>query len=711
MTQPSAVAGDQPRRSSALAGALAGVLTAAVAMGMAQLAAGLTVPQSSPVLAVGQASIDLTPPAIKDFAISTFGADDKNALLIGILVVLAAFAAVIGILAVRRLALGFWGLAVFAAIGLAAALTRPNANAGYVVPTLVGALAGAYAMIRLIRAARALRSPASGTRSAGPAGAPEPVSAAEPVGVTGPGRAAEPPGEAGRGSSFTFLPNPNAPGPSRGPARRRFLTVSAVAAVSAAAGALAGRELITRQNVSRARAALRFPKPAVAAQPLPPGSDLNIPGLSSFITPDSGFYRVDTALLLPEVDPANWQLRIHGMVQRELTLTFDQLLRRPLIEDYVTLTCVSNPVGGPYVGNAKWLGARLADLIRQARPLAGASQLLCTSVDGFTSGTPLQVVLDGRDALLAVAMNGQALPVAHGFPARMVVPGLYGYVSATKWVTDIEVTTFATANAYWVQRGWSQQAPIKTESRIDVPAGGATLAPGRTPVAGVAWAQHKGVAAVEVRVDGGPWQQTRLAAVPDIDTWRQWVWEWDATPGNHLLEARATDATGYTQTALTAQPVPNGASGYPSAAVAVRSSLSRGICARPTVRLSAISARAWSKEASLAAGMPRVASAITWWPAADRSASRPRARGVRWYRVRRPSRGSGSSLTRPSRLIRARVLAMVDWSTLATSHSSRWVRPSCSNRASSAGNCPGTTPYPAILSRRAASNSRASRLT
>ena len=598
MTQPSAAAGDQPRRPSALAGALAGVLTAAVAMGIGQLAAGLTVPQSSPVLAVGQAAIDLTPPAVKNFAISTFGADDKNALLIGILVVLAAFAAVIGILAVRRLALGLWGLAVFAAIGLAAALTRPNATAGYVVPTLAGAAAGAFAMTRLIRAARALRSPANGTRSTGPAsrgparsrgartsgttavpltppdlpprapadepgtaGAPEPVTAAESAGGTG------------SGSSFTFLPNPDDPALSRGPARRRFLTVSAVAAVSAAAGALVGRELITRQNVSQARAALRFPKPAVAAPPLPPGSDLNIPGLSSFITPDSGFYRVDTALLLPEVDPANWQLRIHGMVQRELSLTFDQLLRQPLIEDYVTLTCVSNPVGGPYVGNAKWLGARLADLIRQARPLAGASQLLCTSVDGFTSGTPLQVVLDGRDALLAVAMNGQPLPVAHGFPARMVVPGLYGYVSATKWVTDIEITTFAAANAYWVQRGWSQQAPIKTESRIDVPAGGATLAPGRTPVAGVAWAQHKGVAAVEVRVDGGPWQEAQLAAVPDIDTWRQWMWEWNAAPGNHLLEARATDATGYTQTALTAPPEPNGASGYPSAAVTVRSSL------------------------------------------------------------------------------------------------------------------------------------------
>jgi DMSO/TMAO reductase YedYZ molybdopterin-dependent catalytic subunit len=568
MTPPSATARDQAAHPSALAGAAAGVLTAAVATGVAQFVTGFTVAQSSPVLAVGQAAIDLTPQPVKDFAISTFGTDDKNALLVGILVILAAFAAVIGILAVRRLALGLAGLAVFACIGLAAALTRPNATAEYAIPTLVGAAAGAFALTRLVRAARGLGSPAARSER----GASRTTAARlEPPDLPASGVAKEPEA-APAGSSFTFLPNPDDPGPSGWPARRRFLTTSGLAVVTAAAGALVGRELITRQNVSAARAALRFPKPAVPAPPLPPGSNLNISGLSSFITPDGSFYRVDTALLLPEVDPATWQLRIHGMVRREVTLTFDELLRRPLIEDYITLTCVSNPVGGPYVGNALWLGASLADLIRQARPLAGADQLLCTSVDGFTSGTPLQVVLDGRDALLTVAMNGQALPVEHGFPARLVVPGLYGYVSACKWVTDIEVTSFAASSAYWVQRGWSQQAPIKTESRVDVPAGNSTISPGRTPVAGVAWAQHKGIAAVEVRVDGGPWQQAQLAAVPDIDTWRQWVWEWDATPGTHLLEARATDATGYTQTAVEAQPVPNGASGYPSAAVTVRSS-------------------------------------------------------------------------------------------------------------------------------------------
>ena len=563
-------ADDQPPGPHAFAGALAGVLAGAVAIGVAQLAAGLTVPQSSPVLAVGQAAIDLTPLPVKNFAISTFGTQDKTALLGGILIVLALYAAVVGMVALRRLTFGLWGLALFAAIGLAAALTRPSSTPEYVVPTLAGAAAGAFALTRLARAATGpavVRSrPPDSSRKLTPPDLPAPPDI--------PARPAEPaePAEPAPTYSFTYLPNPDDQGPARWPGRRRFLITSGMAAAVATAGTLAGRELITRRNVSQARAAIRLPRPAVPAPPLPAGSNLNIPGLSSFVTRNDSFYRVDTALILPQVDPATWQLRIHGMVQREVTLTFAELLKRPLIEDYVTLTCVSDPVGGPYVGNAKWLGASLAALIRLARPLAGASQLLCTSVDGFTSGTPLTVVLDGREALLAVAMNGTALPIEHGFPARMVVPGLYGYVSATKWVTDIEVTTFAAASAYWVQRGWSQQAPIKTECRIDVPAGGASLRPGLTPVAGVAWAQHKGIAAVQVRVDGGPWHQARLAAVPGIDTWRQWVWEWPATPGNHLLEARATDQTGYTQTPVQAQPPPNGASGYPSAAVSVGSS-------------------------------------------------------------------------------------------------------------------------------------------
>jgi DMSO/TMAO reductase YedYZ molybdopterin-dependent catalytic subunit len=555
-----------------LAGAVCGLLAAAVAMGIAQLLAGLSIPQSSPILAVGQAAIDLTPGPVKDWAVSSFGQDDKNVLLTGVVIVLFAFAAVIGMLAIRRLALGMAGLAIFAAIGLAAALTRNNASAGYALPTLGGAAVGAFALFWLVAAAR------SAARASLP---PEPL----PPITFGP----RPGADASAELHAPDLPDmvrapdlpdevrpPDPPGSNvptlraeRPPARRTFLLTAGVTLAAAAAGELGGRELSTRRTVSVARAAVRFPRPAVPAPPLPSGANLPIPGISPFITPNGQFYRVDTALFVPQVDPSGWQLRIHGMVSREIVVTFDQLLRRPLLEDYITLCCVSNPVSGPYIGNAKWLGASLASLLREAGPLRGASQLLCTSVDGFTSGTPLSVVLDGRDALVAVAMNGSALPVEHGFPARLVVPGLYGYVSACKWVTDIEVTTFGAANAYWVQQGWSQQAPIKTESRIDVPVTGSSVRAGRVAVAGVAWAQHKGIEAVEVQVDNGLWQEATLAAVPDIDCWRQWVWQWDAVPGSHTIKARATDKTGYTQTAIQAPTAPNGASGYPSATVTV----------------------------------------------------------------------------------------------------------------------------------------------
>ncbi len=543
-------------------GMVAGLLAAAVALGIGQLIAGFVAPDASPVVAVGEASIGLTPPPVKSFAISAFGSHDKVVLVSGILAVLAIFAAVVGVLAMRRLAYGIAGLAVFTAIGLAAALTRPTASVGWAFPTLIGGAASAGALRLLVRAAPA----------ALPKQAP-PLEEGKPESYTGPPAVPDTP-EPGRpdvarpGAAQAY--RPVRPASASSPDRRRFLVTGATAAGTAVVAGLAGRLLAERSSVSRAQAALRLPKPVHPAPPLPAGSNLRIPGLSSFITPNSSFYRVDTAIVLPEVPPSSWHLRIHGMVARELTITFDELIRRPLTADYITLTCVSNPVGGPYVGNAEWIGASVASLLREAGIRAGAEQLFCTSVDGFTCGTPVQTAMDGRDAMLAVAMNGTALPVEHGFPVRMVVPGLYGYVSACKWITDIYVTTWADV-AYWAQpgQGWAQQAPIKTESRIDVPAGGAPLKPGRTPVAGVAWAQHKGIAAVEVRVDSGPWHEARLAAVPDIDCWRQWVWEWDATPGNHLITARATDATGYTQTAVQEPPPPNGASGYPTVSVSV----------------------------------------------------------------------------------------------------------------------------------------------
>ncbi len=554
-------------------GILAGLLTACVALGVAQLVAGISRPQGSPVAAVGSLAIDHTPPAVKNFAIATFGSNDKTALVTGILVVLAILAAGIGVAAMRRLSYGMLGLAGFAVIGLLGALTRPNAAAVDVLPTLIGVAAGAFTLAQLVRAARK-GSAAAGPGDARPA-APRGGPGAADWAPRGPDAPAQPaPGQAAADSPRPAVPaRSGPPGPGnraedlQPPGRRAFLAAGTAALAVGGISAVAGRSLAERSNVSEALASVHFPRATHPVPPLPPGANLGIKGLSPFITPNGSFYRVDTALILPQVDPKNWQLRIHGMVEREITIDFAQLLRRPLIEDWITLCCVSNPVAGPYIGNAKWLGASLASLLRTARVRAGADQLLCTSTDGFTSGTPIATVLDGRDALLAVGMNGAPLPVAHGFPVRMVVPGLYGYVSATKWVTDIKVTTYQGEVAYWAQRGWSEQAPIKTECRIDVPGG--SVRAGRTPVAGVAWAQHKGIDAVHVRVDRGPWEQARLAAVPGIDTWRQWVWDWDATSGTHTIEARATDATGYTQTAVQAAPEPNGASGYPSITVSV----------------------------------------------------------------------------------------------------------------------------------------------
>ncbi len=532
--------------------------------------AGFTGADGSPVVAVGQLQIDFTPPWLKNFAITNFGSDDKQVLVGGILVVIALLAAILGAAATRRLAYGMAGLAVFAVIGLTAAATRPTASFVSLLPT-IAATAAAVAVMRILIplvSPTAVRSdPRTWTKAPwldgraprGSGGGRRPARRARSARRVRGGRQlaeADPGGEPGRIEEVA------------GSRRRSFLTASAATAGIAAGAGLAGRLLAERGSVASAQKALRIPKPAVVPAALAAGVNLNVPGISPFITSNADFYRVDTAIVLPQVDPTSWQLRIHGMVERELTISFDELIKRPLIEDYVTLCCVSEPVGGPYIGNALWLGTKLSSLLREAGIRAGADQLMCTSVDGFTSGTPVQTVMDGRDALLAVAMNGTALPVAHGFPARMVVPGLYGYVSATKWVTDINVTTFAGNYAYWAQRGWSQQAPIKTECRIDVPSGANQLKAGRTAIAGVAWAQHKGIDAVHVRVDRGPWQQATLAEVPGIDTWRQWVWPWDAPRGNHLIEARATDATGYTQTgpggpagAERRQRLPDGAGG------------------------------------------------------------------------------------------------------------------------------------------------------
>jgi DMSO/TMAO reductase YedYZ molybdopterin-dependent catalytic subunit len=521
----------------ALAGAVSGLLAAAAALGVAQLVAGITGPLGSPVVAVGEVAINLTPVPVKDFVIAHAGSHDKQVLVAGILVVLAGFAAVVGVLALRRAGYGVAGLGVFAVLGAAAAITRPNAGPADLVPTLAGVAVAIVALTSLTRAAGGRQGQAL-------------------VPARGP---ASPAASEGR---------PESPA-ARSPDRRRFLALAAGTAAVAAAGGLAGQALLSRFNVDRLRAAIRLPAPAVPAPAVPAGVQLPVRGITPFFTSSASFYRVDTELVLPQIAPDEWTLRVHGMVDRPLELSFGDLLRRPLTEVDITLACVSNQVGGPLAGNARWLGASLAALLREAGVHAGADQILSTSNDGWTAGTPTGVVMGDPDALLAVGMNGQPLPVAHGFPARMIVPGLFGYSSATKWVTDLELTTFAAQRSYWVQRGYSVQAPIKTMSRIDVPRPFQQVAAGRTPVAGMAWAPHRGIERVQVSADGGTWHDARLAAADGIDTWRQWVWYWDAAPGLHQLQVRATDGTGGTQPARRTGIFPNGATGWDSAVVTV----------------------------------------------------------------------------------------------------------------------------------------------
>ena len=543
MKTPGQPRSDQHPWHRLMAGALAGVLTGAVALGVAELTAAITGPRGAPVIAVGEIAINLTPVPVKDFAIAHFGSHDKEALISGIVVLLVAFAALIGVLAVRRMAYGLAGLAIFAGVGVAAAAHLPNAAAADVTPTLAGVGVAVAALIVLVRAVWAAFPAAEGPASfEGTTSFEGPASFEGTTSFAGPARAA-------------------------GPDRRRLLIAGAgTAALAVAAGGL-GDRLMGRFSVAPGQ--VRLPAPAVAAKAVPAGADLRIGGLTPLFTSNSSFYRVDTDLILPQVSPESWTLRIDGMVDRELDITFAELLRMPLTENDMTLVCVSNSVGGSYAGNARWLGVPLAGLLRRAGVKAGADQVLSSATDGMTISTPVATIMDGREALLAVGMNGQPLPIAHGFPARMLVPGLYGYVSATKWVTRLTLTTFARQRAYWTQRGYAAQAPIKTESRIDVPRPLAQVKAGHVAVAGVAWAPATGIAAVEVNVDNGPWQQARLTAVDGIDTWRQWIWDWDARRGLHTLQVRATDNAGVTQTPARAQVFPDGASGWDSTVVTV----------------------------------------------------------------------------------------------------------------------------------------------
>ena len=491
--------------------ALAGIAAAATALGLGELVAAAVSARSAPLVAVGGVIVDKVPEGGKQLAIDLFGTNDKLALQVGTVVILCLFAAVLGWLSLRWIVVGLAGIGLFGLIGVISAVTRTGADPFWALPSIIGTIGAAVVLWLLIGFLHR-------------------------TGLV-------------HGSQL-----------GREVARRRFLQAAGMAIGGGAALGVVGHLLGQQSNVNEARDAVKaeLPTPSAPVSPIP---EADAAGLA-YVTPSADFYRIDTALVVPRVDPKEWSLSITGRVRNPMLLTFDDLLKRPMVERYITLTCVSNEIGGDLIGNARWLGVPIADLLAEADPEPGADQVVSYSVDGFTAGTPTAALRDGRDALLAVAMNGEPLPVDHGFPVRMVVPGLYGYVSATKWLAKLQLTTFADFDAYWIPRGWAQQAPIKTGSRIDRPRAGSSTPAGEVVVAGVAWAQHRGISKVEVRVDGGPWQTATLAAVASIDTWRLWSWRWSATKGDHTLEVRATDNAGEVQTDQQAPPIPDGATGY-----------------------------------------------------------------------------------------------------------------------------------------------------
>lgn len=504
--------------------AFAGIVSGAVFLAAAELLALVVARDASPILAVGSFVIDIVPQPFKEFAIATFGEYDKIALLAGLGLAVVIASAIAGVLQFVRPPLGVVALVVAGALSTAAIVTRAGVTPLSFLPPVIGTIAGSIVIVLLCRRLRGWR-------------------------------AAVAPAAEGR----TPAAEPAAPGVDR----RRFLLLSVIAGASAiVVGASARVVTMATSSVDAVRRALRLPAPGSKVT-VPAGAELDIPGLTPLFTPNADFYRVDTALTVPSVDPDAWRLVIDGMVDQRVELSFADLLDMGLDEYAITLTCVSNEVGGGLVGNAMWLGIPLRDVLRMAGPKSGADMVLSRSVDGYTASTPLAALTDdGLDAILAVGMNGEPLPLEHGFPVRMVVPGLYGYVSATKWLTELKVTTFAQDEAYWTPRGYSAEAPIKFSSRVDTPKVGTPVSPGRIPIAGVAWAQSVGIERVEVSIDDGEWLAANLSTPINSDTWVQWVVEWDATPGTHYVAVRAINKNGDLQIEERAPIAPNGSSGW-----------------------------------------------------------------------------------------------------------------------------------------------------
>jgi DMSO/TMAO reductase YedYZ molybdopterin-dependent catalytic subunit len=532
-TRRQSIAGIQT--ASRWRGVVAGLTAAGTGLAIGELVSGLFRDLTSPVIGVGNRVVDLVPVPVKNFAISTFGTKDKLALLIGIGLTIAVAAMVFGALAVRRRWIGLVGIAAFGVVGAIAATTGLTGTLADAIPSLVAAVVGSAVLFVLLPTRRELTDEEIVRAIVRPASEPAAPSVAR--------------------SELTLT--------TAGLSRRNFVGLAAGFAGAAAVAGIVGRRLQSSASVVAARAKLLLPSAKKPLPAIPATAQVDELAIANpFITPNKDFYRIDTALVVPRVDVDTWTLTIDGMVGKPLSFTYEDLLSRELVERDITLTCVSNEVGGILMGNARWLGIPLRDLLGEAGVDAAASQIVGHSVDGWTSGFPTAVLEAGSEAFLALGMNGEPLPFEHGFPARLVVPGLYGYVSATKWLTRIELTTLDAFDAYWVPRGYAKEAPIKMASRIDVPRGLSTIPAGRTAIAGVAWAQTVGIAKVEIQIDGGDWQEAELADEQSIDTWRQWRFAWDATTGQHDIAVRATDRNGNLQTEERVAPLPNGATGW-----------------------------------------------------------------------------------------------------------------------------------------------------
>jgi DMSO/TMAO reductase YedYZ molybdopterin-dependent catalytic subunit len=529
MTAPRTV----PSRSADLAAAISGALAAATALAVGEIVAGLVARAPSPVIAIGDLAIDLQPPGAKEIMVDLFGTNDKLVLNLLIVVGATLIAAAVGVAARRNWNVGVGAFIAAGTVGLFAALREPLTSQVLAVATVVFAVVVGLAVLRLLLS------------TTNPAWAP---AAASTNGTSSGGMETD----------------------AKGWDRRRFLILGSGVAVSAVAAGSIGRTLLENKPGGPEVGAQLPPVKTGATVEVPADASLAVEGITPIVMPNERFYRIDTALLVPKVDVSTWSLKLTGMVDKEVTLTYDQLQTMLLFEQFVTIACVSNDVGGNLVGNALWKGVHLRDVLAMAGVHPDASQIVGRSVDGFTVGFPTDWAMDpSRDPMIALGMNGQPLPSEHGYPARLIIPGLYGYVSATKWLSEIELTTLDAFDAYWVPKGWAKEAPILTQSRIDVPRSGASVATGPVTVAGVAWAPDRGVSAVEIKVDDGAWMPATLSTPLTKAAWVQWLVNWDATAGRHTIEARATDGNGIVQTADRTSPAPDGARGHHTISVQV----------------------------------------------------------------------------------------------------------------------------------------------